>query len=213
MNMSDVISEQQLCPSKTQSAWNPKWIHTGCTRWSTVINQICFQIFLVLHLYLKTAVLAVIRLLRLSASVGQVEDISACSRREFSSCADLPMRRNSPTSPWRLMAMRMLRTVMPSQKHATTLALGRWARSLSSSRSKLCSPALLQILPEGGKHVRQMQRWEVNLCPSMRVIEPPLCGIFSFSLSNGLRRSLDSEIHCGFLLEYIFLECGGIYFA
>lgn len=61
---------------------------------------------------------------------------------------DLPMSRNSPTSPWRLIAMRMLRTVIPSQKHATTLALGRWALSLSSSRSKLCSPALLQIFPE-----------------------------------------------------------------
>lgn len=61
---------------------------------------------------------------------------------------DLPMSRNSPTSPWRLMAMRMLRTVMPSQKQATTLALGKWPLSLSSSRSKLCSPALLQILPE-----------------------------------------------------------------
>lgn len=58
------------------------------------------------------------------------------------------MSRNSPTSPWRLIAMRMLRTVIPSQKHATTLALGRWALSLSSRRSKLCSPALLQIFPE-----------------------------------------------------------------
>ncbi|KAF3847844.1 hypothetical protein F7725_020872 [Dissostichus mawsoni] len=64
----------------------------------------------------------------------------------------LPMSRNSPTSPWRLMAMRMLRTVMPSQKQATTRALGRWARSRSSSRSKLCSPALLQILP--GDNIR-----------------------------------------------------------
>lgn len=59
----------------------------------------------------------------------------------------LPMRRNSPSSACRLMAIRMLRTVMPSQKHTTTLALGRWALSLSSNRSKLCSPALLQILP------------------------------------------------------------------
>lgn len=57
------------------------------------------------------------------------------------------MRRNFSTSPCRLMAIRMLRTVMPSQKHTTTLALGRWAVSLSSNRSKLCSPALLQILP------------------------------------------------------------------
>ncbi len=73
-----------------------------------------------------------------------------CSRSKPSplcSSTDLPMSRNSPTSPWRLMAMRMLRTVMPSQKQATTLALGRWALSRSSSRSKLCSPALLQILP------------------------------------------------------------------
>lgn len=69
------------------------------------------------------------------------------SRTELCSSTDLPMSRNSPTSPWRLMAMRMLRTVIPSQKHATTLAFGRWALSLSSSRSKLCSPALLQILP------------------------------------------------------------------
>lgn len=61
----------------------------------------------------------------------------------------LPMSRNSPTRPWRRIAMRRLRTVIPSQKHATTLALGRWALSRSSSRSKLCSPALLQILPGG----------------------------------------------------------------
>lgn len=68
-------------------------------------------------------------------------------RAQMCSSTYLPMSRNSPTSPWRLMAIRMLRTVMPSQKQATTRALGRWARSRSSSRSKLCSPALLQILP------------------------------------------------------------------
>lgn len=55
----------------------------------------------------------------------------------------LPTKRNSPTSRRLLMALRMPRTVMPSQKHATTRALGRWLRSFSNSRSKLCSPALL----------------------------------------------------------------------
>lgn len=79
----------------------------------------------------------------------QIETSNSQESKENWCCSstDLPMSRNSPTNPWRLMAMRMLRTVMPSQKHATTLALGRWALSLSSSRSKLCSPALLQILP------------------------------------------------------------------
>lgn len=74
---------------------------------------------------------------------------------------DLPMRRNSPTSPCRLMAIRMLRTVMPSQKHTTTRALGRWALSRSSSRSKLCSPALLQILP--GKMYNVQVNWPVKV--------------------------------------------------
>lgn len=81
------------------------------------------------------------------------------TKKTFWIQTDLPMRRNSPTSAWRLMAMRILRTVMPSQKHATTLALGRCALSLSSRRSKLCSPALLQILPGGIKTRTNIRLW------------------------------------------------------
>lgn len=39
--------------------------------------------------------------------------------------AHLPTSSSSPTRRFRLMAIRMPRTVMPSQKQATTLALGR----------------------------------------------------------------------------------------
>ena len=55
----------------------------------------------------------------------------------------LPMSENSPTTPRRRMALRRPRTVIPSQKHTTTLALGSRSRSLRRSRSKLFSPALL----------------------------------------------------------------------
>lgn len=56
---------------------------------------------------------------------------------------NLPIRRNSPATPSRLMAMSSPRTVMPSQKQTTTRALGRRSRSFLSSLSKCFSPALL----------------------------------------------------------------------
>ena len=46
----------------------------------------------------------------------------------------LPMSENSPTTPRRRMALRRPRTVIPSQKHTTTLALGSRSRSLRRSR-------------------------------------------------------------------------------
>lgn len=55
----------------------------------------------------------------------------------------LPRSRNSPARPRRRMAISRPRTVMPSQKQATTRALGKWLLSFFSSLSKLCSPALL----------------------------------------------------------------------
>lgn len=56
---------------------------------------------------------------------------------------NLPIRRNSPATPSRLMAISSPRTVMPSQKQTTTRALGRRSRSFLSSLSKCFSPALL----------------------------------------------------------------------
>lgn len=57
--------------------------------------------------------------------------------------ANLPIRRNSPATPSRLMAISSPRTVMPSQKQTTTRALGSRSRSFLSSLSKCFSPALL----------------------------------------------------------------------
>ena len=59
------------------------------------------------------------------------------------SLTNLPIRRNSPATPSRLMAMSRPRTVMPSQKQTTTRAFGRRSRSFLSSLSKCFSPALL----------------------------------------------------------------------
>lgn len=64
-------------------------------------------------------------------------------RVNFLIVTHLPRSRNSPARPRRLMAISRPLTVMPSQKQATTLALGKWLLSFFSSLSKLCSPALL----------------------------------------------------------------------
>lgn len=64
-------------------------------------------------------------------------------RGEKQSLTNLPIRRNSPATPSRLMAISSPRTVMPSQKQTTTRAFGRRSRSFLSSLSKCFSPALL----------------------------------------------------------------------
>lgn len=74
----------------------------------------------------------------------------------------LPTSRNSPTRRCRLMAMSMPRTVMPSQKQATTRALGRWTRSFWSSLSKLLSPALLYILSEWAMQIPSFVAMSLN---------------------------------------------------
>lgn len=74
----------------------------------------------------------------------------------------LPTSRNSPTRRCRLMAISMPRTVMPSQKQATTLALGRWPRSFCSSLSKLRSPALLYILSEWAMQIPSFAAMSLN---------------------------------------------------
>lgn len=56
-------------------------------------------------------------------------------RRKFKRGPYLPMRRNSPYTPSLLIAIRRPRTVMPSQKHTTTRALGRRSRSFLKRRS------------------------------------------------------------------------------
>lgn len=74
----------------------------------------------------------------------------------------LPTRTNSPTRRCRLMAISIPRTVMPSQKQATTLALGRWPRSFCNSLSKLCSPALLYILSEWAIQIPSFAAMSLN---------------------------------------------------
>lgn len=76
--------------------------------------------------------------------------------------AHLPTSRNSPTKRCRLIAIRMPRTVIPSQKQATTLALGRWPLSFCSSLSKLCSPALLYILSEWAMQIPSLAAMSLN---------------------------------------------------
>lgn len=55
--------------------------------------------------------------------------------RKFWTGPYLPTRRNSPYTPSLLMAIRRPRTVMPSQKHTTTRALGSRSRSFLKRRS------------------------------------------------------------------------------
>lgn len=81
---------------------------------------------------------------------------------DASQFSDLPTSMSSPARFWRLMAMRMPRTVMPSQKHTTTRALGRRLRSLVRSRSKLGSPALLQILSECAMQIPSFRAISLN---------------------------------------------------